>query len=370
MQKLLTIVVPVYKVESYINKCLDSLVLGEEKLMDQLEVLVVNDGTPDRSAEMSREYVKRFPNTFRQIDKENGGHGSAWNVGLKEATGKYLRFLDSDDWLSNLDRLMLDLQDCDADVVFHPYEICNMTNHATATAMPTDLPADRLGATLPLTEDVGNLDGNKYGRFNFWGVTYKTEILKPLHPLFAEKAMYDDFILSWALMIHGRTCVTFDYTVYNYLVGRPGNSMSETEMRKRAISYKKCFEQYEKVRQGIDEKEIPPGLLVCIDKVIASYADFIFWHELFLPYGEARKQLAHLYGRYLRAWEQTPMLKRYARLPFPLFYWVERFWLRKIWYWLKRGSALAWHGVVLGVKGILPSRLYQWVHRRLKGEGE
>lgn len=97
MNKLLTIVVPVYKVEPYINKCLDSCLIyktneqGEkeldEELMNQLEVIIVNDGTPDNSAEMSREYVKRYPQAFRQIDKENGGHGSVWNEGLKEATG-------------------------------------------------------------------------------------------------------------------------------------------------------------------------------------------------------------------------------------------------------------------------------------------
>ena len=120
MQKLLSIVIPVYKVEPYINKCLDSLVLAPE-LMEKLEVIIVNDGTPDNSAEMSREYVKRYPKTFRQIDKENGGHGSAWNVGLKEASGKYLRFLDSDDWFTNLDRLLTDLEECETDIVFNPF---------------------------------------------------------------------------------------------------------------------------------------------------------------------------------------------------------------------------------------------------------
>ena len=119
MQKLLTVIVPVYKVEQYINKCLDSLIVSPH-WMEKLEVIIVNDGTPDNSAEMSREYVKRFPETFRQIDKENGGHGSAWNVGLKEATGKYLRFLDSDDWLENLDRLMSILMETDADLVLNP----------------------------------------------------------------------------------------------------------------------------------------------------------------------------------------------------------------------------------------------------------
>ena len=116
---ILTIVIPVYKVELYINKCLDSLIVTPE-LMEKMEVLIINDGTPDRSAELSRGYVKRFPGTFRQIDKENAGHGSVWNLGLKEAYGKYTRFLDSDDWLENLDVLIKHLENCDADLVLTP----------------------------------------------------------------------------------------------------------------------------------------------------------------------------------------------------------------------------------------------------------
>ena len=100
MEKLLTVVVPVYKVEKYINKCLDSLVVPD-KQMERLEVLAVNDGTPDNSALMAKEYEKKYPQTFKVIDKENGGHGSAWNRGVAEATGKYIKFLDSDDWFDN-----------------------------------------------------------------------------------------------------------------------------------------------------------------------------------------------------------------------------------------------------------------------------
>ena len=67
MNKLLTVVVPVYKVERYINKCLDSLILPDEQ-MDLVEVIVVNDGTPDQSAVMAKEYERRFPNSFHVID--------------------------------------------------------------------------------------------------------------------------------------------------------------------------------------------------------------------------------------------------------------------------------------------------------------
>lgn len=108
MNKLLSVVIPVYKVEKYIRQCLGSLILPDEALMDKMEVLVVNDGTPDRSAIIAKEYEAKYPDVFHVIDKENGGHGSAFNVGLAQASGKYLRFLDSDDWFDtkNLAKLL------------------------------------------------------------------------------------------------------------------------------------------------------------------------------------------------------------------------------------------------------------------------
>lgn len=176
MEKLLTIVVPVYKVEPYINKCLDSLILSEE-LMEILEVIIVNDGTPDNSAELSREYTKKYPNTFRQIDKENGGHGSAWNVGVKEATGKYLRFLDSDDWLTNLDILLCTLEKTDVDVILTHLNNYNEAEQTNTEWNITDGPFNKIGDFSTFTFDDFR---NKTNTLNFLFATYKTAILKGL----------------------------------------------------------------------------------------------------------------------------------------------------------------------------------------------
>ncbi|MBR5175326.1 MAG: glycosyltransferase [Bacteroidales bacterium] len=324
-EKLLSIVVPVYKVEPYIDKCLSSLVLENPSLMNRLEVIIVNDGTPDNSAEMSRAYVKRYPATFRQIDKENGGHGSAWNVGLKEAKGKYLRFLDSDDWFTDLDRLMEDLKGCDADIVFNPF-IKELVYEGRTETVPVP----------PGPSSITRIDPSVWGTFrwgyfnvNFWGVTYKTAILKPLYPLFAEKTMYDDFILTWAPLVYGRTYATLDYPVYHYLIGRPGQSMSATQQRKGAISYAKCFEQYESVWNRVADNPIPQDLSDCIRVAIATYARFIFVYMLYLPYEEAKKRMAHLWDRYVKNIESKSKLeKRYAAFPFFLFFATEQFRIR------------------------------------------
>ncbi len=248
MNKTLTIVVPVYKVEPYINKCLDSCLIyksneqGEkvldEELMNQLEVIIVNDGTPDNSAEMSREYVKRYPQTFRQIDKENGGHGSAWNVGLKEATGKYLRFLDSDDWLTNLDRLMVDLPTYDVDLVFTQLDKF-MVESNELVRFPI---FDELNV-IKGVEEFPYLKMNDYTLCNFQYCTYKTCLLKPLWPLFDEHVFYDDIILHVAPIVMAASYVVLDYPLYQYLIGRVGQTMSQ-EVLSRNFAFNKS--QHEK----------------------------------------------------------------------------------------------------------------------------
>ena len=318
--KLLTVVVPVYKVEPYIDKCLSSLILEDPALMDALEVIIVNDGTPDRSAEMSREYVKRNPRTFRQIDKENGGHGSAWNVGLEEATGKYLRFLDSDDWLTNLDLLMQSLRSCDADIVLNSFNMIFASENRIEEIRHPVKP----GVVMPIMDSTWGIADQGLNRVYFWGVIYKTRILKPLMPLFAEKVMYDDYILSWTPFVHGRTFISFDYVVYNYLLGRPGQSMSAAGQRKGALSYAKCFDHFESVRNRIDEEAIPPELLRCIDKAIAGYAGHVFTKMIYLPLKDALRRMDYLWENYLANAPDKPHIqKRYGALPGVVFYYLE-----------------------------------------------
>jgi len=96
--KVLTVLVPTYNVEKYLRRCLDSLLLPE--VLEEIEVLVVNDGSKDGSADIARAYEKKYPQTVVFVDKENGGHGSTINVGIEKAQGTYFKVLDSDDWVN------------------------------------------------------------------------------------------------------------------------------------------------------------------------------------------------------------------------------------------------------------------------------
>ena len=90
----LSVIVPVYKAEAWLNECVDSLL---NQTLKDLEIILVNDGSPDRSGEIMADYAARFPETVRTLTLSNGGQGRARNRGIELARGEYLGFVDSDD---------------------------------------------------------------------------------------------------------------------------------------------------------------------------------------------------------------------------------------------------------------------------------
>ena len=97
MEKILTVTVPAYNAEPYLEYCLDSLCLPD--LLDKVEIIVVDDGSQDLTGQLADQYMFRFPGTVRVIHKENGGHGSGINCGIQAAKGRYFKIVDADDWV-------------------------------------------------------------------------------------------------------------------------------------------------------------------------------------------------------------------------------------------------------------------------------
>lgn len=93
-----SIIVPVYNVEKYLKKCLDSII---DQTYKNYEVIVVNDGSPDNSQAIIEEYKKNYPNKIKAYNKQNGGLSDARNFGLQYTTGDYVIFVDSDDYVKN-----------------------------------------------------------------------------------------------------------------------------------------------------------------------------------------------------------------------------------------------------------------------------
>lgn len=231
MNKILTIVIPTYNMEKYLDKCLTSLVIEDRELMKQLEILVVIDGSKDRSSEIAHAYQVRYPQTFIVIDKENGNYGSCINRGLKEAAGKYIKVLDADDCYNSksLQQHLELLRIVDVDLVLTSYVIVNEKGQ---------IKSKRTFPLYPYKEyffdeicvNSGVVDAEMHA------VTYKTENLKNIDYKQTEGISYTDQEWIFMPMTTVRTVIYQPVYLYEYLVGREGQTM-QADILDRTFSH-------------------------------------------------------------------------------------------------------------------------------------
>lgn len=125
MKKQLTIAIPSYNMEEYLDQCIGSMVNISEAGLKSLEVICVNDGSKDHTSEIAHRYAYKYPDTVRVIDKANGHYGSCVNAALKEATGRYFRTVDADDWVDSeaLEILLRELSKIESDCVLTNFNV-------------------------------------------------------------------------------------------------------------------------------------------------------------------------------------------------------------------------------------------------------
>ena len=111
--KVLSFIIPSYNSAHFLDKCIPSMLVPQ--LLSKIEIIVVDDGSIDATAETASRYCEQYPETVRLISQENKGHGGALNTGCAAAQGKYLKVIDADDWVvtENLPRLIELLENCE-----------------------------------------------------------------------------------------------------------------------------------------------------------------------------------------------------------------------------------------------------------------
>ena len=225
MEKTLTITIPSYNVEKTLKETVDSLL--EPSILNDLEILIVNDGSKDSTSEIAHEYEKNYPNTVRAIDKENGGHGSTINTGMREATGRYFKVVDGDDWLitENLPRFLADLKKTNADIVYNPFfEVNDQTKERKEIGQAT---------TNLLFEHVYAFDevSNQFS-IQMHAMTYKTSILKKHHIEIDEHRFYVDAEYVLMPIPFVQTIELLEYPMYLYRMFTEQQSMNVKNMQK------------------------------------------------------------------------------------------------------------------------------------------
>ncbi len=242
-QKVLTIVVPSYNTSQYINKCISSFL--DESILDDLEVLIIDDGSADNTYEIAKRFEEQYPNTVHAVRKENGGHGSVINVGIQMTSGKYMKVVDGDDWVltENLCRLVNDLKEQDADMVLNPFHyVFAMTNKTKL------VPMDSVYCGREQRFQDVCLHVAKHLKLT--GISYRTELLRENHIRVREKAYYEDIEYNLFPTPYINTITIFDYPIYQYLVAQSSQSVSSSNLLKNQHMFytimQDCIEFYEK----------------------------------------------------------------------------------------------------------------------------
>lgn len=240
--KLITFTVPCYNSQEYMRHCIDSLLAGGE----EVEIIIVNDGSTDGTSRIAHEYEKKYPTVVRVADKENGGHGSGVNYGVHHAEGLYVKIVDSDDWL-DADALKALLDKIREHVALNDLPdmyICNYVyvHDADHTSVVS-------GYTKQLNE--GFVDWEKAGTFHFahtlmmHSLIYNTEKLREHYEDLPEHTFYVDNIYAYAPIPYMLKAYYLNVDLYRYFIGREGQS----------INIHTCMERY--------EQQIKVQLLMC-----------------------------------------------------------------------------------------------------------
>lgn len=251
--KLLTVTVPCYNSQDYMEKCIDSLLTGG----DRVEIIIVNDGSRDATGQIADRYARQYPHIVRVIHQENGGHGEGINQGVAHATGLYFKVVDSDDCVSEDFPAFVDiLQQCareNVDLVLTNYRY-----------VYTDGAADR-------TIAYGNV--LRPGQVTAWSQTrkfrlhqlitlhsgtFRTALMRSWAQPLPKHISYEDNLMVYQTLPHAKTLYYADMDLYRYSIGREGQSVAREAVKKRYANQllvaQRCFTSCE--LDGVENQKL------------------------------------------------------------------------------------------------------------------
>ena len=272
--KLLTVTVPCYNSQDYMEKCIESILPGG----DRVEIIIIDDGSKDNTGAIADAYAEKYPDIVRVVHQPNGGHGEGINQGLKHATGKYFKTVDSDDALSDDFPLFLDtLERVDAeggvDLFLTNYRYVHSDGRGDRSIkFGNALPAGRVftwAETRPFMPDQILM---------IHTVCFKTELLRKTGVELPRHTFYEDNLMVYGNLRYVERMYYMNRDLYLYTIGREGQSVQEDVMKRRYQHQLKatelCFTAFH-----LDEIE---------DRHKRSYLK----HELFIMFG-----ISTLYAR-------------------------------------------------------------------------
>ncbi len=308
-EKLMSICVPSYNVERYLERCLRTLI-NHEYAAD-IEVLVIDDGSKDRTAQIAKAFENRYPGIVRLIQKENGGHGSTINRAIQEGRGRYFKVVDGDDWVDSnqLGKLISGIKSkkIDTDIISANYQQINMeSGYLTPWVQSVEVEYFK-----PYRFEEIDLR-NTY--FTLHSSFFKTSILKKMNMPLQEHTFYVDVELILFPVPYLESVMYVDYYIYKYCVGNLEQSVHIPTMVKR-------YDQHERVMMRVIKYKKDRSM----QKTQQKYYDAILkrhlytHYALFMVYDEDKKhgyETGKQFDSFLR--ETDPELARWVAKNIPM----------------------------------------------------
>ena len=229
--KLITFAVPCYNSQDYMRRCIDTLLTGGEKV----EIIIVNDGSKDRTGEIADEYAAKYPTIVKAVHQENQGHGQGVNVGLAHATGEFYKVVDSDDWLDTealkevlermekwrINQTPVDMLVCNY-IYDHLYEGRQQQIHYRNVFE---------SGSLCNWHEIGRFLPTQY--LIMHALIFKTEVLRKSGVQLPKHTFYVDNIFAYQPLPFVENIFYLDVDLYHYFIGREDQSVNEKMLMKR-----------------------------------------------------------------------------------------------------------------------------------------
>ncbi len=211
--------------------CLESLLPGGESV----ELLIVNDGSSDRTADIAEEYARKYPTIVKAIHQENGGHGEAVNTGIRNASGTYLKVVDSDDWVDTRAylKILKKLNEFDVENKSIDMIISNFVYEKEGAKYKKVMKYENV---LPIEEIFTWDDLKKFRKGQYLlmhSLIYRTQLLRESELELPKHTFYVDNLFVYVPLKHVKTMYYINVEFYRYFIGREDQSVQESVMIKR-----------------------------------------------------------------------------------------------------------------------------------------
>lgn len=289
MEKLLSIIIPAYNMEAYLDRCIESCIVDDSALIPRLEILVVNDGSQDNTLAIGHAWAHKYPGVVRVLDKPNGNYGSCINVALPLCRGIFVRVLDADDfhvrqYLQDLLAVLAKIADSTVDLVLTRFQVVTATGTIVSVSPELPIRSETPFCLNELPDDIK--------RFDLHMMTYRLKRLNGMHYRQTEGVSYSDTEWITTPLACVRKALYTPVIVTNYLLGRDGQTMVPS-------TFTKNFQQVCNIVIGIvrqyeaNRAFAEPTSLSCyrsqlLKSVFMVYQHLILQHEELFYAGDLR----------------------------------------------------------------------------------